>query len=167
MNATEKKVADFLFARGWTVVDKIGGTAISAGFPDLWTYHPDLGGRWAEVKTHGDKLTAPQWHRLDRWTRKGCPAWVLTDRDPDPAAVLRGPPNLEPWLARGPKRRRMSRSWVDAKRRMALESGGQREGWELSAPGQRGVRASGAVRRGPEPDAPPPLFPQSRLVQSR
>jgi hypothetical protein len=121
-NATERAVARALLEAGWLVVDKLGGTAISAGFPDFWLYHPELGGQWAEVKKFGDKLTAPQHDRLSRWHLAGCPAWVVTDRD-DPAAVLRGPPNLAPWLARGPKKRRIrARYWVDAKRRARLDS---------------------------------------------
>ena len=66
-----------LLTKGWTIIDKVGGSVYTTGWPDLFCFHPTHGVRWIETKALGGKLKPSQVKRFDRWRKAGLGVYVL------------------------------------------------------------------------------------------
>lgn len=80
----EQKIVDdlttLLMGKGWYVI-KVPGTALMAGFPDLYATHRDYRVRLIEVKDPnrtGEVFTPAQLEVFPLLVANGSPIWVLT-----------------------------------------------------------------------------------------
>lgn len=85
--AIQARLVRVLLAAGWTVVDKTHGDALSAGWPDLYCYHPVRRlHRWIEVKRpsrkgHKNCFEPAQLTRFARWEAGGLSVYVMCNTD--------------------------------------------------------------------------------------
>ena len=92
-----QQVRGALRVAGWTIVQKIHGSAYQAGLPDLFCFKPPARSQWVEVKKRrGSRLTGAQRARFAEWEAAGLGVWVLTSAED--VAKLDGPANWRDFL---------------------------------------------------------------------
>lgn len=100
--AIQARLVKVLLGAGWSVVDKTHGDAVSAGWPDLYCFHPTRQlHRWVEVKRpsrrgHKSCFERAQVARFMRWWVAGLQVYVMCDCDI--SILYKDQGNLKEWL---------------------------------------------------------------------
>lgn len=93
MAKKERSITDAVIADlrriPWSFVQKIPGTRMARGLPDLYFTCKELNGRsvWIEMKRPGEEPTPQQAHRLSRLREAGCVSIVGTSVESVRAAL--------------------------------------------------------------------------------
>jgi hypothetical protein len=100
--AIQKDIIRMLEAKGWAVAST-HGTALQAGFPDLYASHAKMTPciRWIEVKQPvGYKITDAQRKWFPKFTLAGTGIWILCAATEHEYSKLFRPPNWQEYWPR-------------------------------------------------------------------
>lgn len=102
----QRRVKKRLEVLGWHV-EIMSCNAYQKGIPDLYCFKHFPGKskygnrnrhRWVDIKRpKGSTLTKDQCQKWPVWEEIGLGVWILNGTEPDPEAVLMGPPNFRDW----------------------------------------------------------------------
>ncbi len=93
----QDRVLRYLILRDWQVKITVG-TALSYGWPDIYTAHKRHGPRWIEMKKPGEKLRDTQIDFITQFALVDVGVWVLTEANPTEYRKLFYPPNWHEFI---------------------------------------------------------------------